>query len=313
MTPDEYEESSMTFEGADYDFEKLKMSNDDVIMLSEQESLDRLNNLILESNIIFEYGVNKFILNDKKKISNVCALFSGGNDSTILLYLFKDKVDFAIHINTTIGIPDTFEYVSETCEALDITLKVYQSKEHDSYENLVSQFGFPGPAQHYLMYQRLKERALRIAVKDNNVPKKERIVFLSGKRRDESSRRMLAPEFSREKSVVWIAPIINWTKSDINLYRKLNPEIPRNPVSDTLHMSGECMCGAFAKVGEKEMLKFFYPDFYKYIMSIEDSVCINSDIKQERKLWGWGVTRKRKRSKKTGELCSSCEVGDTYE
>lgn len=297
----------------DYDFQKLRMSNDDVVLLNQEDSIDRLNNLILESYTIFDYGIKKFIIDDNKRLSNICALFSGGNDSTILLYLFKDKIDFALHVNTTIGIPDTFEYVKNTCNYLDVNLKVYQSDEKDSYENLVTELGFPGPAQHYLMYQRLKERALRIAVKDNNIPKKERIVFLSGKRRDESDRRMSSPEFSRDRSIIWIAPIVNWTKSDINLYRKLNPDIPRNPVSDMLHMSGECMCGAFAKVGERNALEFFYPEFAKRISDIEKKVMLNQNIKLERTTWGWGVHRKRNRSKKIGELCSSCEFGENNE
>lgn len=294
----------------EYDFQKLKMSNSDVLLLTEDQSKARLQNLVTESYTIFSHGIEKFILEDKKRISKICALFSGGNDSTILLHLFKDKIDFAIHVNTTIGIPDTFKYVSDTCDIFGVKLKVYKSEDKDSYESLVTEFGFPGPAQHYLMYQRLKERALRIAVKDNNIPKKERIVFLSGKRRDESERRMLSPEFSRDRSIVWIAPIVNWTKADINLYRKLNPEIPRNPVSDMLHMSGECMCGAFAKAGERSAIEFFYPEFSKYLSSIEEKVKLNQKIKIERVKWGWGVDRRRKRSKKIGELCSSCEFGD---
>lgn len=296
----------------DYDFNKLSMSNDQVASLNDEQARLRLDNLIKEAYDIYNFGIQKFIYNDKKILSNTCILFSGGNDSTILFYLFKDIADFAIHINTGIGIPETYMYIQDTCKKFDVPLKVYKSNDDDSYENLVKNFGFPGPAQHFLMYQRLKERALRKAVKENNVPKKERIVFLSGKRRDESLRRMLSPEFVRNRSVVWISPIVNWTKSDINLYRKINNDIPRNPVSDMLHMSGECMCGSFAKVGERDQVAFFFPNFIRYIESLEGEVQKNNNIAKERMSWGWGVDRKnRKRNiKKINDLCSTCEYNN---
>ena len=297
----------------DYNFEKLKMTNDEVLSLNKEESLTRLNSLIEESNKIYKFGINKFIIDEKKELSNTCILFSGGNDSTILLHLFKDLANFAIHIDTGIGIPQTYDYVKNACECFNITLKTYKSDEKDSYENIIKKNGFPGPVQHFLIYQRLKERALRKAVKENNIPKKQRIVFLSGKRRDESFRRRASSAVTHNRSVVWISPIINWTKEDIILYRKIFPEIPRSPVSDMIHMSGECMCGSFAKLGEKEQLAFFFPEFVMYINKLENEVAKNNDIPDERKRWGWGSDKhlRRKPNKNIGDLCSTCEHSNT--
>lgn len=228
-----------------------------------------------------------------------------------MLYLFKDIADYALHIRTGIGLDETYEYVVDTCNKFNIPIKTYSPDEQNTYENLIKVYGFPGPSQHFLMYQRLKERSLRKAVKENNIPKKERIVFLSGKRRDESVRRMLSPEFERNRSVVWISPIVNWTKADINLFRKLNPDIPRSFVSDMIHMSGECLCGAFAKVGEREQLKLFFPEFDQRLSALENMVNEESECPPERRVWGWGVGRKnRKRNKKIGDLCSTCEYNN---
>lgn len=296
-------------------FQNLKMTNKEVLLLSDDDALLRLNLLIQEAYEIYNLGVQCHILDDKKELSNTCILFSGGNDSTVLFYLFKDIADFAIHVNTGIGISQTYDYVKNTCLNFNIPLKTYMSDDKDSYENLIIENGFPGPSQHFVMYQRLKERALRKAVKENNIPKKQRIVFLSGKRRDESSRRKDSPVFVRNRSVVWISPIVNWTKADINLYRKINKDIPRNPVSDMIHMSGECLCGSFAKRGEKDQLQFFFPDFVEYLNTLEEKVKCNNSIPDERKKWGWGSEKniKHKANLQVGDLCSTCEFSNSTE
>lgn len=295
----------------DYTFSALNLTNEEVLSLNEDQALKRLDALIQEAYDIYNFGIEEYITKDKKKRSYTFALFSGGSDSTILLYLFKDIADYALHIRTGIGLDETYEYVVDTCNKFNIPIKTYSPDEQNTYENLIKVYGFPGPSQHFLMYQRLKERSLRKAVKENNIPKKERIVFLSGKRRDESVRRMLSPEFERNRSVVWISPIVNWTKADINLFRKLNPDIPRSFVSDMIHMSGECLCGAFAKVGEREQLKLFFPEFDQRLSALENMVNEESECPLERRVWGWGVGRKnRKRNKKIGDLCSTCEYNN---
>jgi 3'-phosphoadenosine 5'-phosphosulfate sulfotransferase (PAPS reductase)/FAD synthetase len=300
----------------DYNFSNLHLKNSDVLDLSKEERIYRLNQLIDEAYNIFAVGKQKFIYDDKKELSKVCILFSGGNDSTILFYLFKDIADYAIHINTTIGIPETHDYVVNTCKNFNVELKEYSGSQEDSYDNLVKKFGFPGPGQHYIMYQRLKERALAKAVKEANIPRKQRIVFLSGKRRDESNYRMYAPEFSRStghtKSIVWISPIINWTKADINLYRELNPEIPRNFVADMIHMSGECMCGSYARPNEKEEVRMFFPDFIERLERLEDDVKKIETISKEKTNWGWGnkLKQKNRPNKSIGDLCSTCEFSN---
>ena len=78
-------------------------------------------------------------------------------------------------------------------------------------------------------------------------------------------------------------------------------------------MSGECLCGSFAKLGEKDQLQFFFPDFVKYLNNLEQKVECNNSIPDERKKWGWGSERhiKHKPNIKVGDLCSTCEFDNS--
>lgn len=291
-------------------YTELSMKSKDVYELSYDERVERLSKLIAESYDIYEKSIQKYIVEENKNLTATCVLFSGGNDSTTVLYLFKDILDHVIHINTGIGIEQTREFVRDTCSKFNLNLKEYKAAEEDSYETLVMKFGFPGPANHYLMYQRLKGRPLRVARNEINRKRsyKNRVFFITGKRRDESARRMNAPDNGRDGNTVWVAPMVNWTKADIELYRKLNPEIPRNEVSDLIHMSGECLCGAFAHKNEREEIKMFFPEVIKNIEALEDKVNQLDKHPEQRRKWGWGAySYQKKASKKVGNLCSTCE------
>jgi 3'-phosphoadenosine 5'-phosphosulfate sulfotransferase (PAPS reductase)/FAD synthetase len=292
------------------EYTSLSMKSEDVYKLSYEERLNRLSNLIEEAKDIYQNSLDIYIAGEKKNLTSTCVLFSGGNDSIIVLHLFKDIADYVIHINTGIGIEKTRDFVRQTCKDMNLELKEYKASGENSYESLVLKYGFPGPAQHFLMYQRLKERQLRVARNELNRKRsyKNRIIFITGKRRDESSRRVNAPDNGRDGNVIWVAPMVNWTKSDIELYRKLNPEIPRNEVSDLIHMSGECLCGAFAHPNEREEIKMFFPEMIEEIEELEKKVEELNIHPNERRKWGWGAEKKyMKKNKKVGSLCSSCE------
>lgn len=296
----------------DYDLTRLSMRNDEVFQLSEELKESRLDSLIEEAMTIYRYGVELMVEKDGKGLSASCVLFSGGDDSTTLLHLFKDIASHVIHINTGIGIEQTRHYVRETCQSFGLELKEYYPTPGDDYVSLIETRGFPGPAQHFIMYQRLKERQLRKARRELN-EKKKRIIFIAGRRRDESFRRVNVPEFDREGAMVFVTPMINWTKNDIIQYRKRFPGIPRNPVSAMIHMSGECLCGAFAHVGEREEIRFFFPEVIEYIEQLEQNLADRDDIKDECKKWGWGAYRdekERRKRRKVGMMCESCESVD---
>jgi 3'-phosphoadenosine 5'-phosphosulfate sulfotransferase (PAPS reductase)/FAD synthetase len=233
-------------------------------------------------------------------------LFSGGNDSTTLGHFLRNGwLTHAIHIDTGIGIEQTRQHVRDTCAAWGLPLIVKSPPPGSTYRELVLDQGFPGPAHHFKMYQRLKERGLRAAraelVSD---PRRERVVFFAGRRRTESARRQIITEHEREGSAIWISPLANWTAEDLNTYRALH-DVPRNEVSDLIHMSGECLCGAFAKANELDEIGEWFPDVAAGIRALEADV---EAAGQKRCRWGWGADQRISAAEKSGPMCSSCEL-----
>lgn len=267
----------------------------------------RVEGLIKQSHEIIDQAIDEHFVQTGHQLAGTVILYSGGNDSTTMAHLFRNKADYAAHCNTGIGIEETRQFVRDTCAAWDLPL--IEVHPPVSYEELVIEQGLPGPGHHFKMYQRLKERGLR-QVRRQLVknPRRERVLFLAGRRRDESKRRMMIPESEREGSVVFASPLTHWTKEDLNTYRMMHPDIPRNRVSDLLHMSGECLCGSFAHRGELEEIRFWFPEVAAHIEAIEEKVRAAGHPEQRCK-WGWGGDLgKDAKPSKTGPLCTSCDA-----
>jgi len=232
----------------------------------------------------------------------VYALVSGGNDSTVMGHLALrqgPRVDAFVHINTGIGVEQTREYVREFSEWLEISLiEMFAPR---TYEELVLEYGFPGPAAHRYMYSRLKERALRQVRKEAQDGQNRRVMFITGVRSSESSRRMGHVEpVRREGNVVWVAPIRDFEHQDIWDYRD-KFKLPRNEVVDILHMSGECLCGAFSKPNELDWLAMWYPEIAERIRNLEKLA-----HEAGKKSCHWGPQSSKKIREAPGPLCSGC-------
>lgn len=269
--------------------------------LSTADRAMRVRNLTTQAHDIYAEAVS--IHAEGHKIVGSVVLYSGGNDSTTLTHLFRKDVTHAAHANTGIGVEQTREFVRETCAAWGLPL--IEKHPPMTYRDLVIERGFPGPAMHFKMYTRLKERCLD-QVRSDLVAngRKERVVFLAGRRRSESARRSAIPLHERRRSVIWVSPIALWTSLDLNTYRTLH-DVPRNPVSDRIHMSGECLCGAFAHPGELDELGDWYPEVKAEIEALEVEVKAAGHAEP---FCTWGHGQGGVASKKTGMLCSSCAL-----
>lgn len=273
-----------------------------VATLTRRDRELRVTRLVQQAHGILNDGIAEH--QDEREIVAEAVLFSGGNDSTTLAHIFKDRASHAIHANTTIGIEQTRRFVRDTCEAWGIPL--IEKTAPTSYRELVIERGFPGPAMHFKMYQRLKERCLDAARVDLGVSnsRTKAAVFIAGRRRQESRRRADVPLSERDGSVIWVSPLAFWTKLDLNTYRLMNPGIPRNQASDTLHMSGECLCGAFAHRGELDEIGHWYPEVRAEIEALEAEVRA-AGHPEPFCTWGHG---QGKPSEEVGAMCTSCDA-----
>lgn len=294
-------------------------------MIKTSTTEARLDQLITEARASIAEAIAEHITGEANRwgkpfrLAAIAVLYSGGNDSTVLAHLFRNVAHTAIHVNTGTGIRQTRVFVRETCAAWSLPLMEVQPPAGSDFRTLVLERGFPGPGQHFKMYQRLKERALSLAkVMLTERKYSDRVIFLAGRRRDESARRKTRADagqlvaVERKKATIWVSPLLNWTALDLNAYRRRFPDCPRNPVADHLHMSGECLCGSFAKPGELDHVGFFYPEKKAEMEALGAEALATGRIPEQRCTWGWGASRTRKgdarKRSKSGEMCSSCEA-----
>lgn len=316
----------------------LAVSNDEVSRMSRPEREARLDALIDQSRDFLAAAIEEHVTNEGLMVAAVAVGFSGGNDSTTLAHMFRRDVDFALHANTTIGIEETREYVRNTCEEWGLSLiERTPPRETDQYRHLVltrekgkkgqALGGFPGPAMHFKMFQRLKERAIEQVQREVITnSRRERFVVILGRRRTESQRRSRVSIVDRRGSRLNVSPLVNWTKADLNTYRlrcaRCGDTLPSNKASSLVHMSGECLCGSFAAPGEREEIAYWFPGPFEQIAELEALLADREDIPEHRKGWGWGADPIKKRAEteylkqldiedeepKSGDMCSSCDA-----
>lgn len=278
--------------------------------LTASQREERVYALMAYSYRLFEQQIAE--IEKTHRVAATALLFSGGNDSTTLAHLFKDRVDFAMHARTSIGIKATTDYVIETCANWGLPLDIQDPPipYRDLVFNKDEMNGFPGPGMHFKCFHRLKERCFRQSRKRVIGPRghKERMVFVAGRRREESARRRDIPLSDGDGAIRYISPILTWSKLDLNTYRLMHrngPDpVPHNEVTDLIHMSGECLCGAYAKPGELDLIGTWFPDMAGEIDEMQDHA---RRLGLKRSTWGHGGGRK---GTKVGIGCEACEVTD---
>lgn len=210
---------------------------------------------------IFECAEEKYPLLRPKGIVRRFALYSGGNDSMCSTNLAMENgwADEVIHIDTGIGIPETHRHAEFVMSNRGWPHRTIKPPDW-SYRDMVLRRGFPGPAAHKYAYVWLKERAIAKLVRETKKKRFDRIALITGVRNRESTRRMgYTIPIIRIDARVWVAPLFSWSKADCQEYMTYY-NLPRNPVSDLLGYSGECLCGAFAKPKEIKIIEKWWPE-----------------------------------------------------
>lgn len=221
-------------------------------------------------------------------------LFSGGHDSLVSTHLMagilsEEGVPFTVyHGDTTIGIPETQEFVRQVCSLFGWPLVIRQPPEKDHYEKLVADYGFSGPTKesHQFTFRRFKERALRGYVSNeykSSVYAREHVLLISGARKSESTIRMgYTNPVHKDDSRIWCNPIFWWSNKKCQDYiAKYN--LPKNPVKEKLCISGECLCGCFARPEERAEIKVACPHVDRRLSELEDIAKANGHP------WPWGT------------------------
>lgn len=284
-----------------------------VAELTSKQRVQRVEHLTAQALATVEEAIE--VHGGGKEIVGRCIMWSGGNDSNTLAHLMRPIATHAVMANTTVGIEETRQFVRDQAAAWGLPLiektppKSYLELCLEKTKDYPLGRGFPGPAMHWLMYTRLKERcfeAVRSELVSNGY--RQRVLFIAGRRRQESERRKDAPRMDRKNSMIWVSPIVTWSKLDLNTYRQIHDDVTRNPVADLLHMSGECLCGANAHPGELDEIREWFPQVAAGIDEMA-TVLRAAGVPEQRCVWGRGGRGKGK----GGRLCGSCAVrGDDW-
>ena len=209
---------------------------------------------------------------------------------------YMDRLAGVLHIDTGIAAPDLLPFI----KLQFFGQKLVIMKTPIEYEWLVRKYGFPGPAGHRYAVNYLKGRAIRLFKREY-----PDVLLASGVRRSESVRRMgTAKEWSKIEGLWCYAPLLNWTTESVWEYiDKHNIQI--SPAYWNLHISGDCLCGSFARKDEIYAIEAFYPEVAQRLRSLE----------MERKgkvrcRWGNGEGF-GKQSRIETWLCQGCEFGES--
>jgi 3'-phosphoadenosine 5'-phosphosulfate sulfotransferase (PAPS reductase)/FAD synthetase len=230
----------------------------------------------------------------------VVAAVSGGRDSIAAAHVASQHPRFAgvLHLNTGIGIEETRQFVRDVCQDRGWRLWEYRAVDNCRadgtpdpmvYERLCIEHGFPGPDQHRKMYSKLKQRPLAMFLRHMKKRRGDRIMIVDGIRSQESVRRMGTAALHRrdvKTGCYWSSPLYYFDKDQRDDYTAAY-DLPVNPVSERLCMSGECKCGAYATIGERDLDRFFYPDFAADLDRIEEAV---QAARNDYNVWGWAAT-----------------------
>lgn len=275
--------------------------------LETNEMILDLEGIAIAEMIVKGLGIVQEAIDLYKPVA-ILAAFSGGNDSIVSTHFGATEFGATVvHCNTGTGLKKTRQHIQTVIDRFGWPMvegfarpegkpKKMNPKTRlpedgwmdgeTAYEEYVLNFGFPGPAQHKRMFQRLKERALDRIVQEikSKHGRRSLVAIISGIRHDESAQRAgykRAIHKPDNRPNVWINPFYWNTAADFEMYRQ-EFGLPRNPVKSIIGISGECNCASYAKPGEKELIRQVEPEYADYLD------CLEIRVRARGFPWGWG-------------------------
>ena len=234
------------------------------------------------------------------------ALLSGGKDSLSTAQALEDQGLLAgvASFETGVSTPDWKPFVEKVCEERKWRHKFYKTTE--SYDALVLEYGFPGPGRHKKFMDRLKGRCIRQFRRE--FPDG---ILASGTRGGESKRREIGTSpVSMWEGAPIVAPIYHWSTDETWAYFR-DRGFERAPGYSTLQISGDCLCGAYAREGEPEAVKYWYPGIWKRFEDLKEQI---KDKFPKRCDWGWGWRQKAKpKDRDEAMVCVECAPRDLFD
>lgn len=228
------------------------------------------------------------------------ALVSGGKDSLSTAQVLDEagKLEVCVALETGLSTPDWKEFVMKTCDERNWRLEFY--KTDSSYEEFVLKYGFPGPSKHAWVMRYLKGRAVRQFRKARPTG-----ILASGVRSAESVKRAASTKpVGHWEGAPILAPIYDWTTDETWAFFR-DRGFERAPAYSTLQISGDCLCGAYAREDEKAAVDFHYPEVGAYLKDLGEQI---KDKFPKRCEWGWAWKQPIK-EKRNGELFGCVECG----
>jgi 3'-phosphoadenosine 5'-phosphosulfate sulfotransferase (PAPS reductase)/FAD synthetase len=206
--------------------------------------------------------------------------FSGGRDSAVACYIAYQVAQRRrwafrlVHIDTTVAIRQTREYVRQYAEWLGAELVVLRPEK--TFREYAEKFGmWPSlyPQQFRWCYRRLK---LQPIIKYIHQEYRKGDLVVMGVRRDESTFRgkfYTATFFERDyggiKAQVWAPLLFVDGQTLTRLIERLG--IPRNPVW-RFGFSGECLCLAGMPLYKIALILRYFPEERNMLLEIDDVV-----------------------------------------
>lgn len=248
-------------------------------------------------------------------------MFSGGDDSMTAYHVSRYlgvKVDFFLHGVTNTGIAETTDFARQVGEQSG--LSYIEANAGDAYDQYVLRKGFFGIGEmaHQMAYHILKHRRFRTTLSKHirHGITGRNILLINGARKQESKRRQktMADPIRADGSNVWVNIINDYTKLD-NLDLLTGLGVRRNPVTEILHRSGECLCGTTQSLEARKEASYWFPYWGKRMDSLEKEACKRGFC------WGWGqdlppvvkAQKAREKQIRAGQLewlpmCQNCQI-----